>query len=154
MMLTGGAPLSADTQKLIRACLNIMFSQGYGCTETVSSGMFMDEFDYSLAKCGGPAFGTRVKLVDWKEGNYCITDKPNPRGEIHISSETVSIGYYKLDELTKQAYYYEDGQRWFKTGDIGELFPNGTFKIIDRKRDFLKLQFGEFVSLGKVNCPL
>ncbi len=32
--------------------------------------------------------------------------------------------------------------------------PNGTLKIIDRRKDLVKLQLGEYVSLGKVlNCP-
>ena len=152
ILMTGGAPLSADTQKFIRACLNVTFAQGYGSTETGCGGLFMDENDYTLAKVGGPLYGIKVKVVDWDEGGYRTTDYPNARGEIHLASDTLSIGYYKLDQLNEEAYYVgKDGVRWFKTGDIGELFPNGTFKIIDRKKDFIKLQFGEYISLGKVS---
>ena len=32
--------------------------------------------------------------------------------------------------------------------------PDGTFKIIDRKKDLVKLQMGEYVSLGKVESAL
>ena len=49
-------------------------------------------------------------------------------------------------------------QRWKgsgqKSGDIGRLEPNGNLKIIDRKKDLVKLQFGEYVSLGKVEAAL
>lgn len=38
--------------------------------------------------------------------------------------------------------------------DIGEIYPNGTVKIIDRRKDLVKLQFGEYVSLGKVEAEL
>jgi long-chain acyl-CoA synthetase len=31
---------------------------------------------------------------------------------------------------------------------------DGTFKIIDRKKDLVKLQMGEYVSLGKVEAAL
>ena len=148
--MTGGDSLSADTQKFIRACLNLKLAQGYGATETVCTGLFMDQHDLTLAKVGGPLYGCKVKLVDWPDGGYCTRDHPNPRGEIHLASESLSIGYFKLDALTKETYYIDNGIRWFKTGDIGELFPNGSFKIIDRKKDFIKLQFGEYVSLGKV----
>ncbi|KAJ6223379.1 hypothetical protein RDWZM_001924 [Blomia tropicalis] len=155
ILMTGGAPLSADTQKFIRACLNVTFAQGYGSTETGCGGLFMDENDYTLAKVGGPLYGIKVKVVDWDEGGYRTTDYPNARGEIHLASDTLSIGYYKLDQLNEEAYYVgKDGVRWFKTGDIGELFPNGTFKIIDRKKDFIKLQFGEYISLGKIETKL
>ena len=39
-------------------------------------------------------------------------------------------------------------------GDIGHALPDGTFKIIDRKKDLVKLQMGEYVSLGKVESVL
>ncbi|CAI7881044.1 unnamed protein product [Closterium sp. NIES-53] len=42
------------------------------------------------------------------------------------------------------------GIRWFATGDVGEVHPDGVFQIIDRKKDIVKLQAGEYVSLGKV----
>lgn len=153
ILLTGGAPLSADTQKVIRAALNVTFSQGYGTTEMVCGGLFMNHLDQTLAKVGGPMHGILVKLVDWQEGGYLTADQPNPRGEIHVATESLSIGYYKLPKLDAESYYVDEaGVRWFRTGDVGELFPNGSFKIIDRKKDFLKLQFGEFVSLGKVSA--
>lgn len=63
-------------------------------------------------------------------------------------------GYYKNEALTQECYCEEGGIRWFYTGDIGEMFPDGTIKIIDRKKDLVKLQFGEYVSLGKVGSSL
>lgn len=53
----------------------------------------------------------------------------------------------------------ERGMRWFSTGDIGMVHPDGVFQIVDRKKDIVKLQAGEYVSLGKVRltpsteCP-
>jgi long-chain acyl-CoA synthetase len=44
----------------------------------------------------------------------------------------------------------ERGVRWFYTGDIGQFHPDGCVEIIDRKKDIVKLQHGEYVSLGKV----
>jgi long-chain acyl-CoA synthetase len=40
--------------------------------------------------------------------------------------------------------------RWFYTGDIGCFHQDGCIEIIDRKKDIVKLQHGEYVSLGKV----
>ena len=39
-------------------------------------------------------------------------------------------------------------------GDIGQMMPDGTIRIIDRKKDLVKLQGGEYVSLGKVESLL
>lgn len=44
----------------------------------------------------------------------------------------------------------ERGMRWFYTGDIGRFHLDGCLEIIDRKKDIVKLQHGEYVSLGKV----
>lgn len=45
----------------------------------------------------------------------------------------------------------ESGMRWFYTGDIGRFHPDGCLEIIDRKKDIVKLQHGEYISLGKVH---
>lgn len=151
IMFVGGAPLSQDTQKLIKACLNIKLLQGYASTETTGGACIMDADDESLERVGQPLLGLQIKLIDWEEGGYKVTDKPNPRGEIVVGGDSITAGYFKLDSTTNESYYTTpDGIRWFLTGDIGEVFPNGTFKIIDRKKDLIKLQFGEYVSLGKV----
>ncbi|XP_042229990.1 long chain acyl-CoA synthetase 9, chloroplastic-like [Homarus americanus] len=64
------------------------------------------------------------------------------------------MGYYKNPKKTQEDFYDEDGCRWFRTGDIGEFLEDGSLQIIDRKKDLVKLQFGEYVSLGKVESEL
>jgi hypothetical protein len=44
----------------------------------------------------------------------------------------------------------ERGVLWFYTGDIGQFHEDGCIEIIDCKKDIVKLQHGEYVSLGKV----
>lgn len=95
-------------------------------------------------------WGCDVRIVDWEEGGYRITDTPHPRGEMVIGGPNVSRGYFKNEEKTAEDFFDEDGVRYFKTGDIGELLDDGYVKIIDRKKDLVKLQAGEYVSLGKV----
>ena len=69
-----------------------------------------------------------MKLVNWDEGNYRITDKPNPRGEIHIGGNNVALGYYKNPDKTKEDFYDSEGLRWFRTGDIGEFDEDGVIR--------------------------
>ena len=55
-----------------------------------------------------------------------------------------------MPEKTAEEFYVDSqGTRWLKSGDIGQILPNGTLKLIDRKKDLVKLQHGEYVSLGK-----
>ncbi len=51
-------------------------------------------------------------------------------------------------------FYDEDGLRWFKTGDIGQVESDGVIRIVDRKKDLVKLQHGEYISYGRVESVL
>ncbi|NWS51964.1 ACSL4 ligase, partial [Chunga burmeisteri] len=160
MMLSGGAPLSPQTQRFMNICFCCPVGQGYGLTETCGAGTITEVADYSTGRVGAPLICCEIKLRDWQEGGYTNKDKPNPRGEIIIGGPNVSMGYFKNEEKTTEEFSIdENGQRWFCTGDIGEFHPDGCLQIIDRKKDLVKLQAGEYVSLGKVeaalkNCPL
>uniref|UniRef100_A0A8C7UUV5 long-chain-fatty-acid--CoA ligase n=1 Tax=Oncorhynchus mykiss TaxID=8022 RepID=A0A8C7UUV5_ONCMY len=167
VLLSGGAPLSAATQRFMNICLCCPVGQGYGLTETCGAGTIRrmktpaawEMWDYSTGRVGAPLVCSEITLKDWEEGGYYSTDKPNPRGEIVIGGPNVTMGYYKNEVKNREDFFVDsNGQRWFCTGDIGELHPDGCLKIIDRKKDLVKLQAGEYVSLGKVeamlkNCP-
>ena len=72
-------------------------------------------------RVGPPLYGVDIKLVDWEEGGYRVTDAVGPRGEIIIGGLHVAKGYYNMPEQTAQEFYDADGKRWFKTGDIGQV---------------------------------
>jgi len=114
-----------------------------------------------------------IKLLDWAEGNYLNADEHDPaigmrRGEVLIGGPTVCMGYLvdpnkpDPDVVKKNKEDFsvdENGMRWFHTGDIGQINKNGCLQIIDRKKDLVKLQQGEYVALSKVEsalkaCPL
>ncbi|KAI5405961.1 Long chain acyl-CoA synthetase 9 [Lathyrus oleraceus] len=154
-ILCGGAPLSADTQRFINICLGAPISQGYGLTETCAGGAFSDFDDTSAGRVGPPIPCSYIKLVDWPEGGYSTTDSPMPRGEIVIGGANVTPGYFKNEEKTRESYKVDErGVRWFYTGDVGRFHADGVLEIIDRKKDIVKLQHGEYVSLGKVEAAL
>ncbi|XP_048487431.1 long-chain-fatty-acid--CoA ligase 4 isoform X3 [Plutella xylostella] len=154
LMISGGAPLSPDTHTQIRICLSCDVIAGYGLTETTSAATVMDAHDRSTGRVGAPTTGTDIKLVNWEEGNYRVTNKPFPQGEVVIGGDSVAEGYYKNPEKTREEFLEADGRRWFRSGDIAELHHDGCLKIIDRKKDLVKLQAGEYVSLGKVEAEL
>lgn len=154
-ILSGGAPLSADTQRFINICLGAPIGQGYGLTETCAGGTFSEFDDTSVGRVGAPLPCSFVKVVDWPEGGYLTTDSPMPRGEIVIGGPNVTLGYFKNDGKTKEVYKVDErGMRWFYTGDIGQFHADGCLEIVDRKKDIVKLQHGEYVSLGKVEAAL
>ena len=150
LLLSGGAPLAADAHDFVRTCLCITLLQGYGLTETAATACIPDGADLSTERVGAPLQEVDLKLVNWEEGGYTVTDSQGPRGEIMVGGGHVAVGYYEMPDKTAEEFFNENGKRWFKTGDIGQLHEDGTIQIIDRKKDLVKLQGGEYVSLGKV----
>lgn len=154
-MLSGGAPLSGDTQRFMNICFGMPIGQGYGLTETCAGGTFSEWDDTSVGRVGPPIPCSFIKLIDWDDGGYRTTDQPIPRGEICIGGPNVTQGYYKNPSKTAEDYHVDsEGLRWFHTGDIGQFHSDGVLEIVDRKKDIIKLQAGEYVSLGKVEAAL
>lgn len=108
----------------------------------------------SFGRAGTPLTTNDIRLENWEEGGYLVTNKPYPQGEIIIGGGNVAQGYYKMPDTTAESFFEEGGKRWFKTGDVGEFHGDGVLKIIDRKKDLVKLQSGEYISLGKVEAIL
>lgn len=155
VLLCGGAPLSATTQRFMNICFCCPVGQGYGLTESSGAGTITEVSDYTTGRVGAPLVCCEIKLKNWEEGGYFNTDKPYPRGEILIGGQNITMGYYKNQERTNADFTVDEfGQRWLYTGDIGEFQADGCLKIIDRKKDLVKLQAGEYVSLGKVEAAL
>ena len=137
-------------------------AQGYGSTETAACATVQECFgtDGRPADSGGGRVGAiqpanEIKLVSVPDMGYLVTDQP-PRGEILVSGKNVSQhGYYKMPKETAESFVrHSDGKIWFHTGDIGVMDEDGVLRIVDRKKDLIKLQGGEFVSLGKVEANL
>lgn len=82
------------------------------------------------SRVGAPSTMCDIRLVNWEEGGYRVTNKPYPQGEIIIGGDSVSQGYYNLPGKTEEDFFDEDDRRWFKTGDIGEIHADGVLKII------------------------
>ncbi|RVX22633.1 Long chain acyl-CoA synthetase 9, chloroplastic [Vitis vinifera] len=129
--------------------------QGYGLTESCAGGTFSEYDDTSVGRVGAPLPCSFIKLINWPEGGYLTSDKPMPRGEIVIGGPNVTVGYFKNEEKTNEVYKVDErGMRWFYTGDIGQFHADGCLEIIDRRKDIVKLQHGEYLSLGKVEAAL
>ncbi|PIO76859.1 hypothetical protein TELCIR_01051 [Teladorsagia circumcincta] len=100
--------------------------------------------DWQGGHCGGVAPCCNLKLIDVPELNYYAKDG---KGEIMIRGPNVTTGYYKDPEKTAELF---DEQGFLHTGDIGEMLPNGTIRIIDRKKHIFKLAQGEYVAPEKI----
>ena len=146
-MISGSAQLDPDVQEFLRAAFANNFYQGYGLTETHAVGTVQTEGDFSTGNIGAPAGCAEICLESVPEFEYTVDDKPNPRGELLIRGPCVFREYYKNPEETQKTIE-PDG--WFHTGDIVEVDNLGRFKIIDRKKNVLKLAQGEYISPERI----
>lgn len=151
LIVSGGAPLSSEVEEFLRVTSCAFVLQGYGLTETCGLATigFPDEM-CMLGTVGSAFVYNEIRLEEVPEMGYDPLGDP-PRGEICYRGKSAFAGYYKDPELTSESV--RDG--WFHTGDIGEMFPNGVIKIIDRKKNLIKLSQGEYVALEyleKVYC--
>ena len=51
------------------------FPSGYSMTESSCSGTCMTPDEQSTGRVGPPMAGMEVKLINWEEGNYRVTDR-------------------------------------------------------------------------------
>jgi len=153
--LSGGGPLNARVQEFIQVVFGIPLVQGYGLTETCAGVAIGSDGRPNIA--GNPLPSVEVKVVSTpdvcdKAGvPYLSTDRRDVngdavwgRGEIWVKGGNITSGYYMLPEQTKESFK-EGG--WFATGDIGQFLKDGSIRIVDRKKNLVKLKNGEYVAL-------
>ncbi|KAJ6338625.1 hypothetical protein OIU76_008150 [Salix suchowensis] len=143
LVICGGASLSTEVEEFLRVTCCAFVIQGYGLTESCGPATmgFPDEM-CMLGTVGAAAVYNELCLEEVPEMGYDPLGNP-PCGEICLRGKTLFSGYYKNPELTRESM--KDG--WFHTGDIGEILPNGVIKIIDRKKNLIKLSQGEYIAL-------
>ncbi|KAI7869558.1 hypothetical protein BDF14DRAFT_1782639 [Spinellus fusiger] len=146
LALSGSAPLSYETQSFLEAVL-CPVTLGFGLTEACGvSSVAIPSVD-GLGNVGGPSICCEIKLVDVPDAGYFSTNTPRPQGEVWIRGPTVTKGYWKREDITKEMIT-EDG--WLMTGDIGEWNDNNTLNIIDRKKNLVKMSNGEYIAIEKL----
>ncbi|KJZ77776.1 hypothetical protein HIM_02953 [Hirsutella minnesotensis 3608] len=146
-MISGSAQLDPDVQEFLRAAFAVNFAQGWGMTETYAVGTLQVNGDFSIGNVGGPMGAVEACLESVPEFEYTVDDKPNPRGELLVRGPSIFREYYKNEEETKKSL---EADGWFHTGDIAEVDSLGRFKIIDRKKNVLKLSQGEYISPERI----
>uniref|UniRef100_A0A669AYT2 Long-chain-fatty-acid--CoA ligase n=1 Tax=Oreochromis niloticus TaxID=8128 RepID=A0A669AYT2_ORENI len=144
LMTTGAAPISPVVLTFLRAALGCQLYEGYGQTECTAGCTVTMPGDWTAGHVGAPLPCNTVKLVDVPEMNYLAE---NGEGEVCVKGANVFQGYLNDPERTAETI---DADGWVHTGDIGKWLPNGTLKIVDRKKHIFKLAQGEYIAPEKI----
>lgn len=145
LMVCGSAPISGEVIKFLRIVFSCPILEGYGLTECCGAAFLTHPQDTTVEHIGGPIPGIEAKILELSELGY-RKNEHYITGELLIRGPPVFQGYYENE--SSQAL---DSDGWLHTGDIVQRFVhNGSFKIIGRLKDIVKLSQGEFVSLEKI----
>ncbi|KAF9232892.1 hypothetical protein BU15DRAFT_90547 [Melanogaster broomeanus] len=149
LALSGGAALSRETQEFLSTAL-VTLLQGYGMTESCAMCAILPPELMQYGVVGLPSPCIEIKLIDVLEAGYKATANP-PQGEVCIRGPAVTKGYYKRPDLNEdETIFTKDG--WLRTGDVGQWNPDGTLSLIDRIKNLVKLQGGEYIALERLEA--
>jgi len=123
-LLVGGQALRPELRQRAEA-LGIRIVRTYGSSET-SGGCVYD---------GAPIGSTRARLTN---------------GILELAGPTLAEGYLGDAERTSATFTTDaDGTRWYRTGDLGEVAPDGRVTVLGRA-DNVIISGGEKVLLDAV----
>jgi long-chain acyl-CoA synthetase len=133
----GAAPMPPELLRWYRR-LGLRLSEVYGMTENcgVCHATLPDQPRPGTV---GPPY----------EGIQCRLDPSS--GEVQVSSPGNMRGYYRDPEQTRHAMT-DDG--WLRTGDKGEIDPEGNLRIVGRVKDLFKTGKGKYVAPAPIEDRL
>lgn len=135
--ISGGAPLPAELKTRFEAATGARLLEGYGLSESsgvVSANPYQAEG--KPGTIGQPIIATRVRLVD-KEDPTLAAPAGEP-GEIVLAGPQIMQGYWDRPETDDSTFCTDAaGERWLRTGDVGQIDEDGFIRIVDRLKDMI-----------------
>ena len=132
--IIGGAPCPMELMRRIVEDVGVSdITVAYGITET-SSWITMthpaDAIELRVSTIGRPLACNEVKIVDPASGRELA---PDQQGEL-CTRGFLMKEYYKMPAATAAAV---DRDKWFHTGDLGTMDPDGYVRISGRVKDVI-----------------
>ncbi|WP_378730176.1 amino acid adenylation domain-containing protein [Nocardia brasiliensis] len=98
---------------------------------------------------GFPLRNQKYRVVD-ERGR----DRPDwVPGELWIGGTGVARGYRHAPDLTARSFVTHQGERWYRTGDIGHYLPDGTLVFLGRRDQQIKIR-GHRIEIGEIEAAL
>ena len=130
-----------------RLAPNALLSEGYGITECAPIVSFNPYGAPKRGTVGKPLDGVELRIADLE------TNQPVPAGEmgmLQVAGPSVFPGYLGYDGASP--FEEHDGKRYYVTGDLVSLDPEGYIVFRGRLKRFIKAG-GEMISLPALEEP-
>ncbi len=141
LFISGSAPLLVETFDHWIARTGHTLLERYGMSETVmlTSNPCRPADGPRRRGTVGPALpGVTVRAVDYSASAAGAPCAAGEIGNIEVRGPNVFAGYWRMPEKTKEEFTTdEQGQQWFKTGDVGKIEADGYVTIVGRSKDLI-----------------
>lgn len=138
---------------------DVQYVNLYGSTEVTGSSMYyiidreLDDSD--IIPIGRPFDNMDVLLLD---AENTLIDEPNVPGEICIRGASLSLGYFREPEKTREVFVQNPLQTnyfdlIYRTGDIGRYNERHELVYVCRK-DYQIKRMGRRIELGEIDAAL
>ncbi|MFC5407331.1 amino acid adenylation domain-containing protein [Cohnella soli] len=147
-ILIGGEPLRLSLLQRIKSSTEARIYNLYGPTEATVWTAIADVTDAACVTIGVPIANTSMCVMD-PAGNLLEEEV----GELHLSGIGLARGYWNDPELTKNSFIESHERRYFKTGDLAKKRKDGSFEVLGRTDEQVKIR-GHRVELREVENVL
>ncbi|KAG2518160.1 hypothetical protein JM16_007408 [Phytophthora kernoviae] len=131
-LVSGGAPMGKEVEKLVKDRLGVTVKQAYGMTEASPAVNYAEDAYRKPGSVGRLLPNTQLRVKCTATG----VDLPIAEsGELLYKGPQVMIGYSNNAEANKSVFT-ED--RFLRTGDIGYIDSDGFVFIVDRVKELIK----------------
>ncbi|WP_435364994.1 AMP-dependent synthetase/ligase [Haloarchaeobius sp. DYHT-AS-18] len=145
-LLSGGGSLSAELCALYHG-MGLPILEGYGLTETSPVVSVNPPEEPKIGTIGPALPGVEVTVDESAIDQEPFADDPGIVGELLVKGETVTQGYWEKPGETQRAFTEdENGDRWFRTGDIVHQRDDGYLEFRERSKQLLVLSTGKNVA--------
>ena len=132
----GAAPIRDETMLFLRA-LGLPVGEIWGMTELCAAACVTVPGRHRVGWIGPPLPGVELRTA--------------PDGEVLVRGVTTMLGYRGKPQETAEVL---DEQGWLRTGDLGELAPDGSLRITGRKKDLIVNAYGKNMAPARIEARI
>ncbi|MCJ7670201.1 MAG: AMP-binding protein [Dehalococcoidia bacterium] len=135
VLISGADALLENTAKGWEKRTGARIHEGWGMTETTSTGMVNPYGRAKIGSFGVPLPGCVAGIMEAEGTKFLPVGQT---GEMVFKGPNVFPGYWGRPEETKEVLLEIDGETWLRTGDLARMDEEGYFYFYDRKKDMIK----------------